>query len=154
MEDKYYLTKEKLDELKKEYEYLIGTKREEIAIDLEKAKSLGDLKENAEYHEARANQAVIEERIAKLNSILKSAIIITRKKVGIVGIDSIVVVKKDKDPKEKEFHIVGSEETNLGNSRISHKSPLGSALIGKKKGDKIKCCTPGGSVEYTILDLK
>ncbi|MEK7182404.1 MAG: transcription elongation factor GreA [Patescibacteria group bacterium] len=154
MEDKYYLTKEKLNELKKEYEYLIGTKREEIAVDLEKAKSLGDLKENAEYHEARANQAIIEERIAKLNLILKSATVVTHKKVGVVGIDTIVVVKKDKDPKEKEFHIVGSEETNLGASRISHKSPLGSVLMGKKKGDKVKCCTPGGSVEYTILDLK
>ena len=75
MEDKYYLTKEKLNELKKEYEYLIGTKREEIAVDLEKAKSLGDLKENAEYHEARANQAIIEERIAKLNLILKSSLL-------------------------------------------------------------------------------
>ena len=154
MQDKYYLTKEKLDELKKEYEYLISTKREEIATDLEKAKSLGDLKENAEYHEVRANQAVIEERIAKLSSILKSAIIITHKRIGVVGIDSIVVVKKDKDPKEKEFHIVGSEETNLGASRISYKSPLGSALIGKKKGDRVKCYTPGGSVEYTILDIK
>jgi len=154
MEDKYYLTKEKLDEIKKEHEFLTTVKREEIAKDLERAKELGDLKENAEYHEVRANQATLEERILKLVSILKSAIIVSRKKSGVVEIGSTVLVKKEKDSSEKEFCILGSEEKNLGGNRISHRSPLGTALIGKKRGDKVKCCAPTGNTEYTILDIK
>jgi len=154
MQEKYYLTKDKFEELKKEQEYLTTIKREEIAKDLERAKMLGDLKENAEYHEARANQATIEERIFKLAAILKSALVVSRKKNDIVEIGSTVLVKKDKDSSEKEFCILGSEETNLGSGKISHQSPLGSCLMGKKKGDKVKCKTPSGSVEYTILDIK
>ena len=124
MEDKYYLTKEKLNELKKEYEYLIGTKREEIAVDLEKAKSLGDLKENAEYHEARANQAIIEERIAKLNLILKSYCC-NSQKVGVVGIDTIVVVKKIKTQKKKNFILLVQKKQILAQVEYPTNLPSG-----------------------------
>ena len=154
MTQKYCITKEKYEELKKEYEFLKGTRRKEIAESLEYAKSLGDLSENAEYHEARALQANVEERITKLEEILKSAVIASHTKKDIVEIGSVVKVKKKGETLEHEYCIVGLEETNLGENKISHSSPLGSALIGKVKGDCVVCCAPNGKNEYIIVDVR
>ena len=149
-----YLTKEKFDELSKELEELKTVKRKEVAENLEYAKSLGDLSENAEYHEAREVQANIEDRIAKLEAMLKSAVIMSLRHSDVVGIGSIVYLEKEKDKSKAKYKIVGSEEANLADAKLSIHSPLGGAMIGKKKGDTFKVVTPGGVVDYKIMDIE
>ncbi|MBI2476125.1 MAG: transcription elongation factor GreA [Candidatus Taylorbacteria bacterium] len=155
MDDKTeYLTKEKFDELSKQLEELKTVKRKEVAENLEYAKSLGDLAENAEYHEARETQANVEDRIAKLEVMLKSAVIMSLRHSDEVGIGSIVQIEKQNDKTKAKYKIVGSEEANLTESKLSIHSPLGAAMIGKKKGDYFKVTTPGGVVEYKIMDIE
>lgn len=154
MHDEIYISKEKYDELTEELDYLKGTKRKEIAQALEYAKSLGDLSENAEYHEARTSQAGTEERIRRIEHILKNATIVDHKKSDSAEIGSTVVVKRGRSKEKKEFQLVGSQESNMSEGKISYSSPLGSALIGAKKGDKVKVSTPGGEVDYTIVNVK
>lgn len=155
MEDKKeYLTKEKFDELTKQLEELKTVKRKEVAENLEYAKSLGDLSENAEYHEARENQANIEDRIAKLETMLKSAVIMSLRHSEVVGIGSVVQIEKLKDGTKKKYKIVGSEEANLADSKLSIHSPIGSAMIGKKGGDIFKVTTPNGVVEYKLINIE
>jgi transcription elongation factor GreA len=114
---KEYLTQEKYDEFKAELALLKGTKRKEVAEALEYAKSLGDLKENAEYHEARDNQGIIEDRISKLEELLKDATIVQSNNSGLVGVGSTVTVEKD--GKKFEYTIVGSEESDVISNKIS-----------------------------------
>lgn len=149
-----YLTKEKFDELSKELQELKTVKRKEVAENLEYAKSLGDLSENAEYHEARELQANTEDRIAKLETMLKSAVIMSLHHSEVIGIGSIVNLEKLKDGTKVKYKIVGSEEANLALAKLSIHSPLGSAMIGKRKGDEFKVTTPGGIVEYKIVDIE
>lgn len=149
-----YLTKEKFDELSKELEELKTVKRKEVAENLEYAKSLGDLSENAEYHEAREMQANAEDRITKLEMMLKSAVIISIRHSEAVGIGSIVHLEKQKDKSRMKYKIVGSEEANLADAKLSIHSPLGSAMLSKKKGDVFKVKTPGGMVDYRIVDIE
>lgn len=152
MNEKEYLTQEKFDEFKKELEHLKGIKRKEVAEQLEYAKSLGDLSENAEYHEARDAQAITEDRIAKLEGILKSALIITEKSTSTVDVGSLIMVEKN--GKKIEYKIVGTEESDALSGKISIKSPLGQAVIGKKKGDSFSFEAPSGSVTYKVIDIK
>lgn len=155
MEEKTeYLTKEKFEELTAELLELKTVKRKKVAESLEYAKSLGDLSENAEYHEAREAQANIEDRIAKLEAMLKSAVIMSLHHSEAVGIGSIVNLEKQKDKTLVKYKIVGSEEANLAESKLSIKSPLGSAMVGKKKGDLFKVNTPSGMVDYKIIDIE
>ncbi len=151
MNDKEYLTKEKFEEFKKELEYLKTTKRKEIAVNLEYAKALGDLSENAEYNEARDAQAVLEDRIAKLEHILKNATIISEQHTDTVSVGSSVVVSKD--GKNINYTIVGTEEASILDGKISIKSPFGQAILGKKKGDTFSFETPNGSVSYKIVSV-
>jgi transcription elongation factor GreA len=153
-EEKEYLSKEKFEELTKELYYLKSVRRKEIAEQLEFAKGLGDLSENAEYHEARQNQAETEERIAKLEQMIKNVVITEKHKGGSVGIGSTVVIVKVGEKAERRYQIVGSEETNTKESKISNKSPLGEAIMGKKKGDKISYETPVGIVSCTIVNVE
>lgn len=154
MDREYYLTKEKYEELTDELEYLRNTRRQEIAKDLENAKALGDLSENAEYHEARQNQAQIEARIRELEAVLKYATIVAHKKTDTVEIGSTVTVRKGASKEDRDYTLVGSEEANMLSGKISYTSPLGSALMGKKKGEKFTFETPSGDVTYTIVDVK
>ena len=150
---KDYLSKEKHEKLTEELEFLTHIKRKEIAEALEAAKSLGDLSENAEYHSAREAQAGVEERITILEEILKNAVIVGGKhKTDAVGIGSVVTVKRAKDT--KTYTIVGSEEADVVNGKISNKSPLGEAMMGKRKGDNFTCTTPSGDSECEILEIK
>jgi len=152
MNDKEYLTPEKFEEFKKELAFLKGTRRKEVAENLEYAKSLGDLSENAEYHEARDMQATIEDRIAKLESLLKNAQIVSSHDNSIVNIGSIVTVQKG--DKKVTYTIVGSEEASVADNKISIRSPFGQAIIGKKKGDEFSFQSPNGEVTYSVIDLK
>jgi len=151
---KEYLTKEKHQELQSELDNLKKVKRKEVAENLEYAKSLGDLSENAEYHEARELQANIEDRISKLELILKSAIIVSDRHTDTVGIGSTVVVKRDKNDQTSTFTIVGSEEVDVKSGKLSMNSPLGGALLGKKKGENFSFTAPSGMVNYKIVDIK
>jgi transcription elongation factor GreA len=151
--DKEYLSKEKFDELTKELAFLTHDRRKEIAEALEAAKALGDLSENAEYHAAREAQAAVEERIMVIEEILKNAVVVSSKhKTDSVGIGSVVTYRKGKD--ERTFTIVGSEEANIAQNKISNKSPLGEALFGKRKGDAFVYSAPNGKAEGTIIDIK
>jgi len=152
-DEKEYLSKEKFEELSKELEHLKSVRRKEIAEQLEFAKGLGDLSENAEYHEARQNQAEAEERVAKLEQMIKNAVITEKHKGGIVNIGSTVVILKQGEKSERSYQIVGSEEANTKENKISNKSPLGEALMGKSKGDNVTYETPMGLSVCTIMDV-
>ncbi len=149
-----YLTREKFDELQKELTNLKTVRRKEIAANLEYARSLGDLSENAEYQEARDLQAATEERIVKLESILKSAKIVAHKKSDVVGLGSVVVIKKEGESDTHRYTLVGSEEANMHERKISYVSPLGEALVGKKKGDTFSFQTPNGKMNYKIIEVE
>jgi transcription elongation factor GreA len=153
MENIKYLTKEKFTELSKELEQLKTVKRKEIAQNLEYARSLGDLSENAEYQEAREMQANIENRIAIIEDTLKTAQIVGDRHTDSIGMGSAVKVQKAGGV-DQSFKIVGSEEVNAHNGKISNQSPLGLALIGKRKGDEVKVSTPKGPVSYRILSVE
>ncbi|XKT74939.1 MAG: transcription elongation factor GreA [Patescibacteria group bacterium UBA2103] len=148
------LTREKFDELVKELDHLKTTRRTEIAESLEYARSLGDLSENAEYQEARELQAATEERIRKLEDIIKRAKIVSHKKGDEIDFGSVVTIKKVDDDQKHEYTIVGSEEADMRERKISHVSPLGSAMMGKKKGDEFTFETPNGKQQYKIVSVK
>jgi len=154
MNNEEYLTKEKHKALTEELEYLRKVKRKEVAEKLEYAKSLGDLSENAEYHEARDMQGVVEDRIQKLDALLKAAVIVSGHGNDNVTIGSSVTVMKTGDKIEKIYTIVGGEETDLSSGKISIHSPLGEALVGKKKGESFTFKTPAGSVSYKIIKIQ
>jgi transcription elongation factor GreA len=154
-EAKQYLTSEKMQEFKKELNFLKTEKRKQVAENLEYAKKLGDLSENAEYHEARQVQAEVEDRISHLENILKTAIVLDEGSVSgdIVRIGSSVKVQKEGEKETREYKIVGSEEADMAQGKVSNLSPLGVALVGKKKGDKVTVNTPKGKTVYTLLSL-
>jgi transcription elongation factor GreA len=150
-----YITKEKQKDLELELADLKGPKRKKILENLEYAKSLGDLSENAEYHQTREDQGKLEERIAKIEKILQSSEVVSGKGNGgdTVGIGSTVVVKKEAGKESKTYVIVGSEEVDMTKGRISNRSPFGEALFGKKKGENVSFNTPNGAVNYKIVSV-
>lgn len=153
-EDKQYLSKEKFAELTKELEHLKGDKRKDVAEKLEFAKSLGDLSENAEYQEARDEQAAVEDRINNVEAILKTAEIVSKSHTGNVTVGSSVVIIKEGSKDEVEYQIVGSEEADTAAKKISNKSPIGAALIGSTKGETVVAHTPNGDVSYSVVKVK
>jgi transcription elongation factor GreA len=148
-----YITEEKRKALLIELTDLRGPKRKELLDALEYAKSLGDLSENAEYHQAREDQAKLEARIQKIEKILQSSEVVHGGGGDIIEIGSKVVVQKEGDKDEKTFIIVGSEEADMAAGKISNHSPFGAALFGKKKGDKVSFKTPSGVVNYKIIKV-
>ncbi len=148
-----YLTKQKHDELALELKDLKNVKRKEVAEALDYARGLGDLSENAEYHEARAQQADIEERIAKLELILKNSIVVEDRHGDHAMIGSTITVEKS-DGTKKTFMIVGSAESDMSSGKISNRSPLGAAVLGKKKGEAFSFNSPSGKMDYKVVDVK
>ena len=149
-----YLTQEKFEKFTKELENLKTAKRKEIAENLEYARSLGDLSENAEYQEARELQAATEERISQLEQILKSSKIVLPKKRDKVSLGSFVIIQKEGEKETHQYNIVGSEEANMQERKISYLSPLGEAMMGKKKGDLFTFETPNGKQDYIIKSVE
>ncbi len=147
-----YLSEEKIKELKKELTLLTGTRRKEIAANLEYAKSLGDLSENAEYHQAMEEHAKLEDRIRKLEDILRNATVTPNYHGSTVSVGSEVTLLKEKT--EVVYHIVGSEEADMAKGLLSYQSPLGKNLLNKQKGDLVKLNTPKGEVVYKIIEVK
>ncbi len=148
------ISKEKFEELTHELDDLKTRRRKEIAEQLEYARSLGDLSENAEYQEAREMQAAVEERIQKLESTLKSAKINKSVKSDSVGMGASVTVEKVGEDEKHVYTIVGAEEADMLSGKISYHSPLGGALMGKKKGDQFSFATPRGTMKYKILKVE
>ena len=152
--DIQYLTTEKSAELNKELEYLKTERRKEVAEHLEYSKKLGDLSENAEYHQAREEQAEVEDRIQRLEELLKNAVIATAGGIETVTIGSTVRVQREGENRSFIYTIVGSEEADTSVGKVSNLSPIGSALLGHKKGDKVKVMSPKGEATYTIEVIK
>lgn len=154
MGNEEYLSQDKFDQLTIELQQLKSVARKEVAEHLDYAKSLGDLSENAEYHEARDKQAEVEDRIATVESILKRAVIIgSGSHSKTIGVGSTVTVEK-RDGQPETFVIVGSEEANTQEKKISHHSPLGSSLLGQQKGVSVVVNTPKGEIGYKIIEVK
>jgi transcription elongation factor GreA len=149
-----YLTKEKYKELEKELIQLKTVKRKEVATNLEYARSLGDLSENAEYQEAREMQANIEDRISTIENTLKTAEIVHEMHGESVSMGSIVSIEKAGAKGSIKYTIVGSDEADMAKGKISNLSPLGSVLIGKRKGEAVAVETPKGKIAYKIVAVE
>ncbi len=154
MSDVKYLTSEKMSEFKEELDFLKTEKRKQVAESLEYAKKLGDLSENAEYHEARQAQAEVEDRINHLENLIKSAVIVAGQGGELVNIGSKVGIQKEGEKDTRIYTIVGSEESDMTTGKISNISPLGSSLIGRKKGDTIAVNTPKGKINYKLISVE
>ena len=152
VEEKVYLTQGGLKNLKEEYDQLINVRRKGVAEKLQKARELGDITENAAYDAALDEQAFVEGRISELDELLKNVEVVEGEKAGIVQVGSRVKVHIDGD--EQEFQIVGAPEANPANGKISHESPLGQALLGKKVGEKVEITAPAGNLTYHVLEIK
>lgn len=150
-----YISKEKLEELRKELDHLKNVRRQEIADAISYAKSLGDLSENAEYHQAREDQAWSEDRVNQIEHILRTAIVVDgKKKSTTVVVGSVVLIQKKGDKERREVKIVGGEEADVAAGKFSVHSPLGEALIGKAPGDKAVVTTPKGETIYSVVEIK
>lgn len=147
--DVMYLTKEGLVKLKKDLKDLVDVKRPEVAKRIKTARDMGDTSENAEYTAAREEQAFVEGKIAELEEIIKHAKVSDKKAKDEVYVGAKVTVHVEGS--EEVFHIVGAPEADPLEKKISHESPLGAALLGKKVGDKIEVEAPVGKLIYTIL---
>lgn len=151
MEEKY-ITKEGLEKLKKELERLKKEERAKIANELKEAISFGDLSENAAYDEAKENQAFIEGKISELEKLVSSAKIIKKEdNKGWVQIGSFVTLTDGKT--EERYEIVGEEEANPIEKRLSFKSPLGHALLNKPQGAQVEINTAKGTTKYKVLKI-
>lgn len=150
-----YLTADGKQELERELEQLVTVRRPELAVKLKEAVAQGDLKENADYHDAKEQQAFVEGRIQYLENVLRSAKIISADaNVDVVQIGSSVTIREDGEGDDETYTIVGAAEANPREGRISHESPIGSALIGRKKGDKVRVETPSGKVTFKIRKIE
>lgn len=152
---KIYLTKEGLVELKKEFEELSKVKRPEILSRVSQARNMGDLSENAEYSAAREELSFIDGRIDELEELLSQAVLIqeshSKGNSQTVKLGSKVIVNAK--GKKEEFNVVGEWEADPHEKKISHESPLGKALMGKKIGENVEVEAPAGKLVYTILDI-
>lgn len=151
---KVYLTKEGLDDLRKEHEELTKVKRPQVVQRVSEAREMGDLAENAEYSAAREELAFIDGRIDELEELLKQVEIIAEDKTSKsqVVLGSKVTVKNSGN--KIIYNVVGEWEADPADKKISHESPLGKALLGKRIGDSVEVTAPAGKILYTVIDIK
>lgn len=145
---KIYLTKEGLEELKQELEQLVKVRRPEILERVSTARNMGDLSENAEYTVSREELSFIDGRIEELEELLKQVVLISNTHSGTIKLGSVVKVNLGSD--KEEFTLVGEWEADPKDRKISHESPLGKALLGKKVGETVEVDAPAGKIIYTI----
>ncbi|MDT8897473.1 transcription elongation factor GreA [Thermanaerothrix sp. 4228-RoL] len=155
MSEVHYLTAEGYQRMQQELEYLKTTVRQQLAQRLRAAIQQGDLSENADYIAAKEEQGFVEGRIQELEQVLRNAVIIdhAEKKANEVSIGHVVTVQEGNFPPET-YHLVGPKEADPLNGRISHESPIGKALLGKKVGDEVTAETPGGTIRLKILKIE
>jgi transcription elongation factor GreA len=150
------LTPEGYKKLTKEIEFLSTEKRREVAERIKVAREFGDIAENAEYDDAKNEQAYVEARIAMLEERLVSARVIQKKDIAkdVVSVGSVVRLK-DMDANETvEYYIVGSAEADPADRKLSNESPVGKAILGKKKGEVVEVSAPRGALKFKILEIK
>jgi transcription elongation factor GreA len=140
------ITPDGLEKLKEEIEHLSTVKRREVAERIKEAREFGDISENAEYDDAKNEQALLEQRIAQLEERLRRATVIDEKELGTdeVKVGSVVHVKDQKSGNSQKFHIVGSTEANPAEQKLSNESPIGRALLGHKRNDVVSVDVPRG----------
>lgn len=150
-----FLTKEGYDKLKREYDELSSTGRKEMAEKIKIAREFGDLSENAEYDAAKEEQGFLEKRIREINEMLSNCTIIDESTIDTktVSVGCIVKLQDLEFGDKLEYKIVGVSEAKIEENLISNESPLGSALIGKKKGQEVVVTTPGGEARFKILSI-
>ena len=148
------LTADGLEKLKLELAHLQGDKRREVALRIKEAREFGDITENSEYDDAKNEQAMLESRIAQLEDKLRSAQVIDASELddAVVRVGSLVSVKDEKG-KTFQYTIVGSTEADPSANRLSNESPVGKALIGRKKGDAVAVPTPKGERKLTVAKI-
>lgn len=151
-----YLTKEGLEKLEAELEYLLTVRRKEVADQIAEAKAEGDISENAGYDEAKNAQAFLEGRIRELENKIRNAEIIDESDMpaNIVALGRTVVVQEVGTDLEETYAIVGSVEVDPKNGRISNESPMGKSLLGKRAGDKVTVKTPAGEIDFKVLRIE
>lgn len=157
--EKILQTKEGLEKLKNEHKELVEVIRPKVIAELKRSRELGDLSENGAYHAAREKQSFIEGRIKELETILKNVEVAKAKDKDIVSLGSNVLLqinsKGDNMPNNHvEYTVVGSGESDLLARKIAYDSPLGKAIFGKRKGEKVVVEAPSGRTEYTIVSIE
>jgi len=154
-DDVTYVTAEGLEELKRELQQLTEVRRPELARRLKEAVAMGDLRENADYHDTREQMSLLDGRIQHLETIVRNAVIIENNgRRDIVQIGSKVSIFEDGTDDVETYTIVGAAEANPREGRISQKSPIGSALLGHRKGDKVRVETPNGTIVFKIKSIE
>lgn len=155
MAQEVVLTHEGVEEIEKKLEYLKTVKRLEIAEQIKVARAFGDISENAEYDEAKNEQARIEMEIASLERMLKNAIVIDQETVefDVVNVGTSVKLLDIETQETEDYHIVGSAEVDAAKSKISNESPVGRALLGQKPDSVVTVETPGGKLQFKILEI-
>jgi transcription elongation factor GreA len=150
------LTPEGFDKLQQEIDYLRGEKRREVAERIRVAREFGDIAENAEYDDAKNEQAMLEHKIAQLEERLLSARVITKKEISkdTVSVGSKVRIRDVAAKQTFEYHIVGSAEANPAENKLSNESPVGKAIMGRKKGEVVEVAAPRGKLKFKIMDIK
>jgi transcription elongation factor GreA len=150
------LTREGYEKLRSEIEYLQTEKRREIAERIRIAREFGDISENAEYDDAKNEQAMLEHRIALLEERLLEARVVAEDEVStdVVSIGSTVRLKDVEANQTVEYHIVGSAEANPAEKKLSNESPVGRAIMGRKKGETVEVVAPRGALKFKILEIK
>ena len=156
IENRYKMSQERLDELKAELHYLETTREKEVAEQIKEARSFGDLSENSEYDEAKTEQGKLYSRIAEMKNLIENAIVVehTETEEGAIVIGSVVKVLDVEENEEQEYQIVGSQEADPMQGRISDDSPFGFALKGHKEGDIVTVEAPVGELKFKILSVK
>ena len=150
---KILITKEGLAKLQSELDLLLSVRRQEIASKIKRAREMGGTENNAEYEDAKNEQAFVEGRILMLENIVKNATAIESPALaGVVEIGNKVLIQ-NQDSKIEQFAIVGSAEANPVEGKISNESPVGKALLGKKIGDEVEVATPAGMLKFLIMDV-
>jgi transcription elongation factor GreA len=150
------LTPEGFKKLQKELDYLQVDRRAEVAERIKTAREFGDIAENAEYDDAKNEQAMLEFRISQLEERLRDARVITKKEIpkDVVGVGSKVRLKDMETNKTIEYHVVGSAEANPAENKLSNESPVGKAILGHKKGETVEVTAPRGALKFKIVEIK
>lgn len=155
-EKRNVMTEEGMRKLQEQLDYLVGTRRNEIAHQIEVARGFGDLSENAEYTEAKNDQAKLEEEINRIQNLIRTAVVVADSEISTdkVSVGVSVVLRDEELGEEVTYAIVGAEEADPWENKISNESPVGMALMGAVKGQTVEIEIPMGTVSYTVLDIK
>ncbi len=154
-EKEIFLTEDGLRKLEEKLEYYKTIHRKEVAERIRQSKEFGDISENAEYEDAKMEQALVEAEIVNLERVVRNAKLIDEKEIhtDVVSVGSTVKLKELDSNETEVYTIVGSAESDPTDHKISNESPVGSSVLGKHKGDKVDVKTPGGTVKYKILEI-